>query len=548
MFLWIVHNTLFAAALAGALLLLCRLRRCSPALLHAFWLLVLLRLAAPPGLVDWPWQLPTDWFEPTQASAIASVSPISKLPGEEYFLAEVPTVASTNEPIVATSVEPVRRPETAAAAADASLSVWLLRGALLIWIIGGFMSAIRSIVAHVRLYRVARAGVPASPRLQRYLNELATTMRIRPPTVKVVPGLASPLVGGFWRPMLLWPAGLDERLPEAGTRAVLVHELAHLCRRDHWVRLVETIAGCIWWWNPVYRVVRSRIRRYAEEACDAWVLSVLPQARRAYAEALVEVCSRVAKVQPLPALGVDGDDRSNFEKRLTMIMREKVACRLPRRTMLAIVLLALIAIPGLSHSQPESPPPASVKTDTEQDDVTIEMLVLGELVEIEESDDGRDQKLAALEEKIQAMIKELQALRRERAAKPAAQDSVDWKKHWVYRDPAGAASTLQNLVLANANLRSATALRELARMGQKMETVMMSRATYTLPAAKAEALAKFMKENVKSTPLTIAVDGGSLTVTTTPEMQRVIESFVSLMQESGQKIGPKPLHKGPMEK
>ena len=50
----------------------------------------------------------------------------------------------------------------------------------------------------------------------------------------------------------MWPAGLDCRLKGEGRRAVLAHELAHLRRRDHWVRRLEMVAAVFHWWNPLF--------------------------------------------------------------------------------------------------------------------------------------------------------------------------------------------------------------------------------------------------------------------------------------------------------
>jgi beta-lactamase regulating signal transducer with metallopeptidase domain len=73
--------------------------------------------------------------------------------------------------------------------------------------------------------------------------------------------------------------------------AWFVHELAHGKRRDHGVVWIELAAGVIWWWNPVFWHVRSRLREQAELSCDAWVISALPHGRRAYAESLLARCA-----------------------------------------------------------------------------------------------------------------------------------------------------------------------------------------------------------------------------------------------------------------
>jgi hypothetical protein len=58
----------------------------------------------------------------------------------------------------------------------------------------------------------------------------------------------------------------------------------------------------------------------------------------------------------------------------------------------------------------------------------------------------------------------------------------------------------------------------------------LSRATYNLPKDKAEALAAFLKANVKTSVLELKVDNNSLTITTAPEAQVAIGNFVKLLQ------------------
>src|SRR5262249_40376872 len=78
---------------------------------------------------------------------------------------------------------------------------------------------------------------------------------------------------------------------------------------------------------PLYWLARARIDAEAELACDAWVVWALPGDRLAYAEALFDIGSRASRaLAPAPALGVVGPGRF-LERRLTMILREQVPCR-----------------------------------------------------------------------------------------------------------------------------------------------------------------------------------------------------------------------------
>src|SRR5262245_63061194 len=86
------------------------------------------------------------------------------------------------------------------------------------------------------------------------------------------------------------------------------------------------VAAVFHWWNPWFWLARKRMRAEAELACDAWATGQAD--RRAYAEALLEVCSFNPRRRPAPAVGVFGEGRRAMQERLTMIMRDRGPCRL----------------------------------------------------------------------------------------------------------------------------------------------------------------------------------------------------------------------------
>jgi hypothetical protein len=378
--------------------------------------------------------------------------------------------------------------------------------------------------------------------------------------VRILDDLASPLVVGFLRPVLLWPRDLQDRLNEDGLRAVLLHELAHLRRRDHWVRWLEMAAACVWWWNPLFRLARRRIRQYAELACDAWVLAVLPKARRAYAEALLQVCESVTRtVEPAAALGVGGD-RDDFQLRLTMIMRESVACRVPRKSLLAIGALALLFIPGWSlgdgakeNGAPAADPgkPLGVLLD---DDLNLDVGVLNKLLQTT-ADGDRDKKLEELEAQIQAILNEIKALKLESAKARAASEkkfNLEAAKAEVERaraqaeralagatkqwkeDSAKRAEALTKLKTTQARLEHELAKKAIDnRRGQEQTEPTLTRITYTLPHDRAMALGTFLRDFARTGLSECSVEGDRLTVTAQPGTQQVIGRLVRLISTPG---------------
>src|SRR5205814_3445830 len=95
----------------------------------------------------------------------------------------------------------------------------------------------------VRFRRLLAFAWPAPLVIQRQASELAERLGLkRAPVVWLVPGTVSPMVWGVGTAArLLFPVKLLERLEVEQRAALLAHELAHLRRRDQWVRVFELV-------------------------------------------------------------------------------------------------------------------------------------------------------------------------------------------------------------------------------------------------------------------------------------------------------------------
>ncbi|MGL6194405.1 MAG: M56 family metallopeptidase, partial [Thermoguttaceae bacterium] len=74
-------------------------------------------------------------------------------------------------------------------------------------------------------------------------------------------------------PAIVLPEQLVDKLTPLERDAVFLHELAHIIRRDHFTLLFAQLASVLLFWNPVYWLVISQCRFYADIACDSIVVS-----------------------------------------------------------------------------------------------------------------------------------------------------------------------------------------------------------------------------------------------------------------------------------
>jgi hypothetical protein len=144
----------------------------------------------------------------------------------------------------------------------------------------------------------------------------------------------------FSRPVVVIPAGLWERLGDEQRDTLLLHELVHLRRFDHWIRRLELVVIALYWWHPVVWWARRQLEQAEEQCCDAWVVSTLPSAATSYAQTLVATVAFLSQNPAKLVLGASGIGQMVLlKRRLTMIMRTNPPKTLSRLG--AVIVLAL---------------------------------------------------------------------------------------------------------------------------------------------------------------------------------------------------------------
>lgn len=145
---------------------------------------------------------------------------------------------------------------------------------------------------------------------------------------------------GIVRPSVLLPAGA-ETWTDDRIRMVLAHELAHARRRDWPLQVLAEAARAIYWFNPLFWLVASRIRAESEHAADDAVLALGVDGAD-YADALVGLTRDLGRspLGWLPVLGMA--HRSPLEARLKAVLNPSLA-RLAA-TPWAILVVVLLAV------------------------------------------------------------------------------------------------------------------------------------------------------------------------------------------------------------
>ncbi|MCX6360254.1 MAG: hypothetical protein NT029_10620 [Armatimonadetes bacterium] len=236
------------------------LRRRQAELRHAVWLAALATVAALPLLMA---VCPT-WEAPIRVGAGAA--PIVN--EEPIAPAAVVTLPAATAPETA----PIAPPALAVAAPTApvlpSPPMWP-RILLSVWVCGFAAHLGRLAAAGARAHRLMRASVPAEGCVATVAGRAAMRMGIPMPEVRtMLPGSnVGPLAVGWRRAGVLLPSDAGA-WPEERLLSVLLHEMAHVRRRDAAWATVAGLVCALHWLNPLVWLAAARLRTEAESACD----------------------------------------------------------------------------------------------------------------------------------------------------------------------------------------------------------------------------------------------------------------------------------------
>lgn len=150
--------------------------------------------------------------------------------------------------------------------------------------------AVKSLLAASGLLYLRRVAQQVSTPEMKWIvrfYELAERMRIgQEVELRESVQVAVPMVIGFLKPVVLVPLGMLANLPAAQVEAILLHELAHIRRRDYLINLVQIFCENVFFFNPAVWWICKLIREEREHCCDDLAISVM-QSKTSFIHALV---------------------------------------------------------------------------------------------------------------------------------------------------------------------------------------------------------------------------------------------------------------------
>ena len=218
---------------------------------------------------------------------------------------------------------------------------------VMIWLLGMFAMMLRFLggYALVRRYRSHRVK-PVIGDWEQKFRELARRIKVNRNVRLLESALVRvPMAIGYLKPVVLLPLGALNGVPAQQMEAILVHELAHIRRRDYLMNIIQSLLEVIFFYHPVVWWLSKNIRIERENICDDIAITITGNTME-FAKALTNI-QEINLGSPALAAGLSGKNKNRLVNRIRRLAgKPKIQSGFAEGFIAASMLL--ISLAGLS--------------------------------------------------------------------------------------------------------------------------------------------------------------------------------------------------------
>jgi len=312
---------------------------------YCVWMLVFVKLILPPTL-----SLPTGigyWYGDYLSAESPVLQEVSSVVRPEPVMAPTPEnfAPSTENPQVSSS-ETISETTAPVTSAVSGLNALTWQAVVFgLWLVGVLVISVLLIQRMLFVKGLVAQSEPAKNRLPDMLNQCRRQVGIRRNIeLRLSNNISGPAVCGLFKPVILIPTALLEKLSPDRLRAVLIHELVHIKRADIWVNLVQTVLQIIYFYNPFVWLANAVVRSTREQAVDEMVLVALGAGAKSYSNTLIDI-AEMAFWKTSLSLRLIGVVES--KKALHRRIRHMLNRPIPKNAKLSVVSVFAIIVAGI---------------------------------------------------------------------------------------------------------------------------------------------------------------------------------------------------------
>jgi beta-lactamase regulating signal transducer with metallopeptidase domain len=157
-----------------------------------------------------------------------------------------------------------------------------------------------------------------------------------------------PIVIGHLKPIILLPIGMISQLPQNQVEAILIHELAHIKRKDYLLNLFQSIIDILFFYHPAVKWISAIVSEERENCCDDIAINISGD-KLNFAKALVNIQSSQFNSHNYVIAAV-GKRRQLFQRISRLFSHPHTNSGLTEK-LISTVIIVLCFITVAAHSQ-----------------------------------------------------------------------------------------------------------------------------------------------------------------------------------------------------
>ncbi|MFK7769762.1 MAG: M56 family metallopeptidase [Mariniblastus sp.] len=215
-----------------------------------------------------------------------------------------------------------------------------------VWVAGSLVVVFMTLHRLISFDRSLRQSSSDNDFWQQRVEQLAETIGLtRVPRVRTTSARISPLI---WcvghKPTLVLPIELMDSLAQDQSDPIIVHELAHLLRRSHWIRWFELFVTSVYWWHPVVWWARHQLHQADETCCDSIVLQHFPDSNHSYCESLFRTAKFLVGATNQAPLAFNFSHFKFLKRRMEIVLRDQPSVAVSRTAKISLATFAAVVL------------------------------------------------------------------------------------------------------------------------------------------------------------------------------------------------------------
>lgn len=206
---------------------------------------------------------------------------------------------------------------------------------------------------YIRSRRIVREGLkPLAPEFEAFVANTGDRMGIRAGVRAYLSTLVRvPVTLGFLKPIILLPVSMVMQLTPAQVEAILVHELAHIRRKDYLLNWLTTVMELLFFFNPFTRLLIGTLKKEREHCCDDVVLEFRYDPH-GYVSALLSLARQQQQASLAVAADGGGGEQLLLQRARKILHQKRMDDRPGPRPLVGFLLTTLISVLLLGHARP----------------------------------------------------------------------------------------------------------------------------------------------------------------------------------------------------